>query len=229
VLLHERGELPEVELHWRVHWYERSFACERLLPPAVGSAVGEWSPAPADELAALLLFYARDGFIDLRLASDLGTWWDVYGADLPHGALDELLHIYPALARALPVAANVAERIVGLPARQIIGEMPKLGLRGRIAVRLANPNPRASRSQLYADMGLIDGLLTPPGDFGSFVRRQVLLPPEVLDKQAQRVHRGRLRSHLGHRGRQLARCGVLGRYGLTMTRLVRTPETLRIT
>jgi hypothetical protein len=81
VLVHERGELPPVELHWRVHWYERSFARERLLPPAVDPP-GDWRPAPADELAALLLFYARDGFIDLRLASDLGAWWDVHGAEL---------------------------------------------------------------------------------------------------------------------------------------------------
>ena len=34
-LVHERRELPPVELHWRVHWYERDFARERLLPPAV--------------------------------------------------------------------------------------------------------------------------------------------------------------------------------------------------
>ncbi len=84
VLVHERGELPPVELHWRIHWYERSFARERLLPAAVDPR-GEWRPAPADELAALLLFYARDGFIDLRLASDLGAWWDVHGAELAAG------------------------------------------------------------------------------------------------------------------------------------------------
>ena len=29
-LTHERGELPPVELHWRVHWYERSFARARV-------------------------------------------------------------------------------------------------------------------------------------------------------------------------------------------------------
>ncbi len=227
VLLHERGELPTVELHWRIHWYEQSFARERLLPPAGGSS--EWHPAPADELAALLLFYARDGFIDLRLASDLGAWWDVHGADLQPSALDELLRAYPELARAIRVAVKVAERTVGLPATQIIGDTPKLELRGRMAVRLANPNPHASQSQLYADMGLIDGLLTPPGGFGAFVRRQVLLPAEVLDKQAQRAPSRRLRSRLGHRGRRLARYGVVGRYGLTMTRLVRAPETLRLT
>ena len=220
VLVHERGELPPVELHWRVHWYERSFARERLLPPAV-DPLGDWRPAPADELAALLLFYARDGFVGLRLASDLSAWWDVYGAELPPGALDELLRAYPAFARVIPVAVEVAERMVGLPATQLVGDMPKLGLRERMAVRLANPNPRSSSSQLYADMGLIDGLLMPRGDFGAFVRRQVLPPPDVLDQQAQHAARRRARSSLG-RG-----AGVPARYGLTMARLMRAPETLR--
>jgi hypothetical protein len=220
VLVHERGELPPVELHWRVHWYERSFARERLLPPAV-DPLGDWRPAPADELAALLLFYARDGFIDLRLASDLSAWWDVYGADLPPGALDELLRAYPALARVIPVAVEVAEQMVGLPAAQIIGEMPRLDLRERMAVRLANPNPDSSLSQLYADMGLIDGLLMPPGGFGAFVRRQVLPPREVREAQARHRARRRPRSSLS-RG-----TGIVARYGLTMTRLMRAPETLR--
>jgi Uncharacterised nucleotidyltransferase len=220
VLVHERGELPPVELHWRVHWYERSFARERLLPPAV-DPLGEWRPAPADELAALLLFYARDGFAGLRLATDLSAWWDVHGADLPPGALDELLGAYPAFARVIPVAVEVAERMVGLPATRIVGDMPRLGLGERMAVRLANPNPRSSSSQIYADMGLIDGLLMPRGDFGAFVRRQVLPPPEVLDQQAQHAARRRARSSLG-RG-----AGMLARYGLTVARLMRAPETLR--
>jgi hypothetical protein len=220
VLVHERGELPPVELHWRVHWYEGSFATERLLPPTVDH-VGSRRPAPADELAALLLFYARDGFIDLRLAGDLSALWDVYGADLPPGALDELLRTYPAFARVIPVAVKVAERMVGLPATRLVGDMPKLGLRERIAVRLANPNPHSSQSQLYADMGLIDGLLMPRGAFSVFVRRQLLPPPEVLDQQARHGARRRARSPLG-------RCaGVLARYGLTMTRLMRAPETPR--
>jgi hypothetical protein len=220
VLVHERGELPPVELHWRVHWYERSFARERLLPPAV-DPLGDWRPAPADELAALLLFYARDGFIDLRLASDLSAWWDTYGADLKPGALDELLRLYPALARVIPIAAEVAEQTVGLPAAQILGDTHKLSLRERMAGRLANPNPHSSSSQLYADMGLIDGLLMPKGGFGAFVRRNLLPPPEVLDQQARHGGRQRARSPLS-RG-----AGVLARYGLTMTRLMRAPETLR--
>jgi hypothetical protein len=220
LLVHERGELPAVELHWRVHWYEQRFACERLLAPVV-EELGAWRPAPADELAALLLFYARDGFIDLRLATDLSAWWDVYGAGLPSGALGDVLRAYPTLTRGITVAAVAAERIVGLPVVQILGYRPKLGLRERIAARLANPNPHSSRSQLYADMGLVDGLLMPRGGFGAFVRRQVLPPPEVLEQQARHAARRRARSPLG-RG-----VGVLGRYGLTMTRLLRPSKTLR--
>lgn len=221
VLSHERKELPPVELHWRIHWYEREFARERLLPPAVDLA-GDWRPEPVDELAALLLFYARDGFIDLRLASDISGWWDIYGAELPSGALDQVLRAYPELARVIAVAAEVAEKIVGLQAAQLIGDEHKLGLRERMAVRLANPNPHSSLSQLYADIGLIDGLLTPPGGFGAFVRRQVLPPREVLDQQARHGGRRRQRSSIG-RG-----AGMLARYVLTMTRLVRVPETLNL-
>jgi hypothetical protein len=220
VLAHEQQRLPPVELHWRIHWYERSFASERLLPPAV-NPLGDWRPAPAYELAALLLFYARDGFIDLRLAGDLSAWWDVFGDGLPPAALDELLLVHPALARVIPAAARAAEQIVGLPAARIVGELPRPGLRGRMAVRLANPNPRSSRSQLYADTGLIDGLLMPKGDFGPFVRRNLLPPAAVLDQQASHGARRRARSPLG-RG-----AGVLGRYGLTMARLIRRPERLR--
>jgi hypothetical protein len=220
VLTHERGELPPMELHWRVHWYERTFARERLLPPT-GDTAEDWRPAPADELAALLLFYARDGFVGLRLAADLSAWWDVYGAALPPAALDELLSAYPAFARVIPAAACVAEKVVGLPAEPIIGSARKLALRERMAVRLANPNPHSSEPQLYADIGLIDGLLMPPGGFGAFVRRNVLPPHEVREQQARHAARQRARSSLG-RG-----VGVLGRYGLTMTRLLRAPETRR--
>ena len=220
VLLHERGELPPIELHWRVHWYEQGFARDRLLPPEVDQMDG-WRPAPVDELAALLLFYARDGFIDLRLATDIGAWWDAHGSGLLPGALAELMRDYPALERVIPAAVRAAENTVGLPAAEIIGDMPKLGLRERMAVRLANPNPRSSQSQLYADVGLIDGLLTPSGGFGAFVRRQVLPPAEILEQQAEHGERPRARSAVG-------RCaGMLARYSARIVRLTRPPEVLR--
>jgi len=220
-LTHERGELPPIELHWRIHWYERNFARERLLPPA-GDTSGEWRPSPADEFASLLLFYARDGFVGLRLATDLSAWWDVFGANLREGALNELVRDYPALARVLPAAVKVAEGVVRLPATQTIAGVPAKGVRIRAAVRLANPNPHASQPQLHADMGVIDGLLAPPGGFAAFVRRQVLPPREVLDERASQTLDQRGSSRLGHIFR------VLVRYGLTMLRLFRPLETRRV-
>jgi hypothetical protein len=217
---HEQGTLPPVELHWRVHWYEARFACERLLPPALDTP-REWRPDPADELVSLLLFYARDGFIDLRLAADLGAWWDLRGSELPIGAVDELLDAYLPLSRAIHVGVKVAENVIGLPGAMVLEQATRLDLRSRTAVRLANPNPRSSQAQLYADRGLIDGLLVPPGGFIAFVRRQVLPPSEVLNEHARNAPRQRARSPLG-RG-----AGILGRYGLTMARLVHAPETLR--
>jgi len=218
-LQHKQEMLPRVELHWRVHWYEQSFACERLLPP-VGQPPEQWRAAPADELAALLLFYARDGFIDLRLATDLSAWGDTRGAELRPGALDELVRDYPALGPVLAAASAVAERVVGLPSAARLGGARRLSLRGRVAVRLANPHPYASSPQLYADASLIDGLLAPPGGLGAFARRQLLQPREVLEQRAHKTRSRRGTSRLGNVTR------VLVRYGLAMARLVRAPEAL---
>lgn len=218
-LQHEQGMLPPIELHWRIHWYERSFASERLLPPRDEPA-DVWRPAPADELIALLLFYARDGFVDLRLATDVGAWWDAFGVQVREGALDERLRSYPQLVRAVRVAARVAHEMVGLP-MSVLGKRSKPTLRDRMAARLANPNPRAKAPQLYADIGLIDGLLSPPGSFGSFMGRQVWLSREVLDERARRLAKTRVRSPLSHGA------GTLLRYVRTIVRLTRAPETLR--
>lgn len=218
-LIHERDELPPVELHWRIHWYERTFAGERLLPPN-GEVTDAWRPAPIDELAALLLFYARDGFIDLRLATDLGACWDVMGARLDPGAFGDLIREYPALKHVLSVAAKVAENTVGLPMERLTGQRAKLNRRSQIAVRLARPHPHASEPQLYADMGLIDGLLAPPGGFGAFFRRQVIPPREVLHERARKDQRRRTSSSLGHCVR------VLARYALAMAGLVWTDSKM---
>lgn len=216
-LIHEHGQLPPVELHWRIHWYEERFASERLLAPS-GEANDAWRPAPIDEFAALLLFYARDGFLDLRHATDLGAYWDAYGASFAPEALDAVSGSYPQLEPALLASATVAARTVGVPFDRLSRRGAKLSMRGRVAARLANPHPYASQPQLFADIGLIDGLLAPPGGFREFIRRQVFPPREVLDGHAQKAQRQHASSPLGHSVR------VLGRYGLAMTRLLRAPE-----
>jgi hypothetical protein len=218
-LVHERDELPPVELHWRIHWYERSFARERLLPATV-DYTGVWRPAAVDELASLLLYYARDGFIDLRLATDLSGWWDARGADLPAGAFDELLGEYPSLARVLFVALVVADRVVGLPSTRISARLQAFGIRDRVALRMANPNPSSSSSQLYAEMGLIGGLLAPPGQFAACLRRELFPPRGVREVQARHSARPRPRPPL------VRTTGILARYGVTMARLPRSPEVL---
>jgi Uncharacterised nucleotidyltransferase len=215
-LVHQRSQLPPIELHWRIHWYESSFARDRLLVPA-GEDPQRWRPAVVDQLVSLLLFYARDGFTGLRQAADLAAWWDALGANLRPGALAESLGSYPELEPAVTAALAVAERTVGFPAQRAIGDGVALGARGRMAVRLANTRPHDSEAQLFAEIGLIDGLLTPRQDLRAFVRRQVAPPPDVIREHTEKAQRGRVTSTAGYSVR------VLGRYALALVRLLRIP------
>jgi N-acetylglucosaminyldiphosphoundecaprenol N-acetyl-beta-D-mannosaminyltransferase len=219
-LPHREGAWPPVELHWRIHWYETRFASEQLLPPRPDDP--RWRPRPVAELTALLLFYARDGFIDLRLASDLGAWWDARGGELEHGELARFLHAYPQLRRAAVASARAAEGTVGLPAEPLLDAAAGIGLRGRLACRLANPNPSGSWAQLYADRGLVDALVSPPGGFGAFVRRQLFPPLEIRAVHARIAGRDGAHSLLS-RG-----AGTLARYGVSAARLIAGPETDRL-
>jgi Uncharacterised nucleotidyltransferase len=218
-MVHDRGALPAVELHWRIHWYEDRFARERLLPPAPGEVA--WRPRPTDQLAALLLYYARDGFNGLRQATDLAAWWDRFGAELPPCALEEVLDEYPGLRPAVLAAARVAARMVGLPSERIL--RPRgLGFRGRLALRLADPRPYPTSQQLYAEIGLIDGLLTPFGGLLAFLRRQVVPPREVIRQHVERSEDAHLISTAGYAMR------VLGRYAIAIGRLLRVPGAHRV-
>jgi hypothetical protein len=213
-LVHERRQLPPIELHWRIHWYEQTFASQRLLPP-IDEVDMAWRPTPINGLAALLLFYARDGFVGLRLAADIGAYWDRLGDRVESGALDLVISEYPALGHALLTATSVAERTVGLPMGKITHQRGSLSRRERVAVRLATPTPPTSTTQAFMDIGLVDGLLTPRGGFSAFVRRQVIPPREVLHEHAQKSRRTRPSTSVGHGAR------VLGRYCLALARLIR--------
>jgi hypothetical protein len=211
-LTHKGGELPPLELHWRIHWYERRFARERLLPPSPESP-NDWRPAPEDELAALLLYYARDGFTGLRQASDLGAWWDRLGPELSGSGLEEIGAAHPELAPALTAALARGKSAVGLP-RSL--SPSKLRSGQRIAVRLAAREPiYRSREQLFAEIGLIDGLLTPPGGLGAFVRRQVFPPREVIRERAEKDGDAPVASPFAYG------VSVLTRFGLALASLLR--------
>jgi hypothetical protein len=203
--------LPPLELHWRVHWYEESFA-PSALDRAERTADGWLRLQPTDELVSLLLFLARDGFAGLRQTLDVVAWWAALGTDETAGAVRAAIEAHPSLERALTAAAWHAEELAGIPHGALGGEV-RLSRRQLAALRLANPWLVGSRPQIRADVSLVDGLLAPPDGGRAFIGRQLLLPrsilvrrqPDLQGASAMRVGAARL----SHAGRVLLRY-VLG-------------------
>lgn len=166
VLVHPDPQVLDVDLHWRIHWYEESFSA-RMLERSVAGADGARVAAPADELVALLLFYARDGFAGLRFPTDIGAFGDVERVDPA-----EVLRVFAAH----PEVAVPARAALGAAARLgADGVVPagRLGARQRIAVGIADPGLENEVDQIVANVHLIDGLLMPPAQIPSFLRRQM--------------------------------------------------------
>lgn len=208
--LHEclvHASLPEVELHWRVHWYEERFSAD-LLTGAAGGAGGCLVARPADELAQLLLIYARDGFAGLRLPADLAAWWDRYGRRLGSGGLTEAAVRYPGLERTFATAALLAQRLVGLPAASLLPESV-LSQASRRAICLANWSLRGQASQISANVSLVDWALSPAGERRALVRRHLIISREDL---LTRWPEARSSSARRTRARALHVLRVLGRY-----------------
>lgn len=170
-LVHDR--LPQVEVHWRIHWDERGFS-PWMLARAEPGEYGMLRARPEDLAASLLLFHARDGFQGIRLAADLAAWWDRRGHELPPAFLEGHVRRHPELALALSTAARAVEDLVAIPATSWLGGAAVGGRRARIAMRLADPTQYGDREQLRANMSLVSGLLAPPGSAGPFVRRELL-------------------------------------------------------
>jgi hypothetical protein len=182
--LHDRLDhpaltMPAVEVHWRAEWYSKDaragglarLALERSTPDARGRGR---ELLPADELALLLLVYARDSMVGLRLPADVAAWWDRYGSAVPDGALQEIVDADSPLVLPLATSALACQRLVGLPVGRLLALEPARGARGRLAARLADPfldEPPAHRSS-----ALVDGLLSSRGAVLPFLRRRVLLP-----------------------------------------------------
>lgn len=166
-------ELARVELHWRVHWYERAFSSDMLA--GARPADGLLRPRDEDLSASLLLFYARDGFYGLRLAADLAGWWDRHGDSLSGAFLEQHARRYPALAPALTAAAVAAEQMAGVPALGWLGSAIAGSHRVAIAIRLADWTQTGDIDQLGANISLVGGILGPRGSMQEFVRRELLV------------------------------------------------------
>lgn len=164
-----------VEVHWRLHWYEERFAQE-VLDRSVARENGLRAPHPVDELASLLLMFARDGYTGLRAPADIAAWWDRYGDDLPPAPLDGVISEHPRLAAAIVAAADVLEREVGVPVERLLDPATKRTRRTRLACRLAAWNPSSDEDESATDITLNDLLLTPRGAYGTFLRHYFWQP-----------------------------------------------------
>jgi len=174
--LRSKAGLPEVELHWRVYHYEQHFSAAMLARAEPGPD-GCLQPAAPDELIALLLFYARDGMAGLRLLADVTGWWDRFGETLFPGEIDQLAHEHPAIISAVATAALTARELGGLPAEDLF-DSATLSKASRSAMRLSNWPKRGRKSQIAANVALIDYLLSPPG------QRQALLTRHLWRDEA---------------------------------------------
>jgi hypothetical protein len=160
-----------------VHWYEPSYSQEALsrARPTEG---GLLQLEPRDELAFLLLYLARDGFVGLRQVTDVAGWWDRFGAG--SSGLTDVAKRHTALRHALGAAATVADAATGAPSETLLGFTPRLSPAARAACRLANPWVEGVHTQVDAETSLVDGLLTPAGGLRQFFGRQLLPPVEQL-------------------------------------------------
>lgn len=184
VLIHERTEMPALELHWRIHWYETRFSAGVVTKSRVLPQRGRRSRLP-DELVALLLFYCRDGFVGLRYAADIAAWWDAHSHLLEPNALDPLLMAHPELADALLTSLQVAETVAGVPFKQLTS-LPLAGtLRSGMAERLTDWTIHQSIDQVGANVTLVDWLLCPPGGQRDFVRRSLFPPHHTIRRMYQ--------------------------------------------
>jgi hypothetical protein len=177
--------LPRIELHWRMHWYERRFAADTLARAQQLRPGEPLRMRPLDGLIALMLFYTRDGFAGLRFPADAAAWWDLRceGSGNPLSTGD-VVDCYPELAGPVRVASNLFDEIVGVPVQQA-DELP---FRWRVAAGLATPFLDAGRQQAEANAGLTDLLLAPTKAAGDAMRRVLHNAPVDASRSLATTH-----------------------------------------
>jgi hypothetical protein len=171
-LRNTRRHLPRIDLHWRIHWYEKDYSADLLARSRKGTST-LLEPEPSDDLAALMLFYARDGFYGLRKAVDIAAWCDRHStADQP---LARHWREYPLLRPTFAAAALAAEHAVGVTAEALLPRAAPIPNRSRLAARLASWNQVGDIDQLAANIALVDALLSPPRELRHFARRELFV------------------------------------------------------
>ncbi|MFL5845915.1 MAG: glycosyltransferase [Solirubrobacteraceae bacterium] len=170
-MVHPEPWGPRVEVHWRVHWADEGHGTT-ITDRAEAIGGGELRALPADELAILLLCHARDGFVGVRLASDIAGWWDAQGEAVGPGALDALAAAHPDLTPALATAALAVDAVTGTAVAGTLSP-EHLGRHSARALRMVDPLAAGDPQQLRAQTALVEWALLPPGQARAFARRRV--------------------------------------------------------
>jgi hypothetical protein len=180
------AKVPTVELHWRMHWYERDF-CGAVLDRAA-PASGSLRLQRDDHLALLLIGYARDGFRGLRVPADIAAL-SAAGGPLDPGRVPD------ALLEPLVAAAVAVRELLGVCPVDPMD--PRIDRRRRLRAALAlwDPLLRLEGTKSWADVALTDLLLAPPSGVGAALHRR-LWPP--LATIPQRSDPGPLRARVPH-------------------------------
>ena len=204
-VLHEtlaHASLPRVELHWRVHWFETRFSADALGRAQRSAPHEPLVMQPADGLAALTLFYARDGFAGLRMPADAAGWWDARcdGLDVDR-AVEETACRYPELGAPLRLGTELLGALVGLPTHLQTGSF-----RLRVAAELATPFEEETAADARAKVGLVDLLLAPRrGTRASLRRERQKIPTGVERRLTRHDERSAHRARWEHQLRMMRR------------------------
>lgn len=170
--LHHIFETPggrPIELHWRIHWYESTYAKAMLRRSCRRNGV--LVPSPADELLSLLLFHARDGMTGLRTPVDVAAWWTQNDPEGTAGPVGEIVARHPRLALPAAAAALAVERVLGLPVPGVVSPRPRARRRVRAAARLSDWSLARSPAESDAATKIIDGLVTDASGLPGFLVR----------------------------------------------------------
>jgi hypothetical protein len=180
------AKAPIVELHWRMHWYEREF-CGAVLDRAVPTS-GSLRLQRDDHLALLLIGYARDGFRGLRVPADIAALTRA-GQPIDPGRVPD------PLRDALVAAAMAVRELLGVCPVDPVDARVARTRRLRAALALWDPLLRLEGTRSWADVALTDLLLVPPSGLREALRRR-LWPP--LATIPERPDPGPLRARVPH-------------------------------
>lgn len=154
---------PNVELHWRLQWYESNEHAEGLIERAQ-DLEGLMAPSPVDQLSILLLCFARDGFHGLRLTSDFAAWWEQFGDQWGETVRKYLT--YGSLARPMSIALAAFGEVGGGPSWL----KSSRGRRARWAVEIARVDGPTTARGAFGQAAIVDALVAPNGQVGRRLR-----------------------------------------------------------